>query len=66
MLAPDACTPASCNGTTFGTGALAGQVVSLTAFSFPVEALPTQLDREHLDGNGAPYVAGTADFLLVR
>ena len=62
-VSPAACTGTSCNGIRFGTGPDSGKVVELTAFVFPVSALPTEIVQP---GNGSTYVAGTKDLVLVE
>lgn len=50
-----------CNGLYFNTGGT--QLKAIQAFTFPLSALPKQVDQP---GNGGDYYGGTKDFLLVE
>lgn len=50
-----------CNGLLFNNGGT--QLKAIQAFTFPLSALPTEVDQP---GNGGDYYGGTKDFLLVE
>lgn len=50
-----------CNGLIFNNGGT--QLKAIQAFSFPLSALPSQVDQP---GNGGDFHGGTKDFLLIQ